>query len=302
MVVQCKYSDLWEYSVLSQTKKLPFDVIEYILEYIYEFIEEEDPYFERGRVHYIKRFGLKEGMYSEKYRNGSLKYSIEYKQGKLDGMYEEYYATGNIKSRDEFHNNERHGLRFQYYNDDNHLIYSLMNYRKGKKHGIYYEWFFTHDKIPSLRYYIQYRNGKIHGKFIQWNEEFQLKKYWKFLNGKKEGLQKTFHETNRIYIEEHYENDKLHGKRIEYNSDHSYKIVSYYQKGRLHGPYQTLSKENIIVQCIYQDGKLEGLFQEYYEIKPQQIKKSFHYRHNVLYGECKEYDENGMILLDMNYD
>lgn len=101
-----------------------------------------------------------------------------------------------------------------------------------------------------------------------WRDEYstgEVKTENTYKDGKKEGLQLTFHRwPNCIKTEAQYKNDTLDGYKIEYYPNCNIKLVENYAHGEREGFVRKYDKDGFMVsEGFYKKGKLDGTIKTY---------------------------------------
>jgi antitoxin component YwqK of YwqJK toxin-antitoxin module len=96
-------------------------------------------------------------------------------------------------------------LKNYHYGTDN--LYQEINYKNGKKEGLYRAW---HDN-GQLEEESNYNDGKLNGLRKEWEDEGQLIVEENYKNGKRDGLYRTWDDFGSPKLEATYKNDKLNG-------------------------------------------------------------------------------------------
>ena len=98
------------------------------------------------------------------YENGTKKYDIEYKNGKIDGNAKYWDVNGDLINVVSYNNDLFHGKWIDYYSNGN--IQHSINYTFGQKHGEE-TWYYESGNIKSR---IIYEYDKIINDLIRWDQ------------------------------------------------------------------------------------------------------------------------------------
>ena len=114
--------------------------------------------------------------------------------------------------------------------------------KKGLPESKAFEYVVTYYSDSTIKEIVQKRNGQLSGKAFKFNEDGT--KLWEFnyVDNKREGLQYTYDSRGKLIWTETYKNDQLNGWAKHFT-----------------GPCEILSEEG-----QYDDGKMNGLWYEYY--------------------------------------
>jgi len=96
-----------------------------------------------------------DGLYEMFYHDGKKLMEIDYKNGKINGKYNKYYYNGVKQYEYNFVNDKLDGEYIK--RNRENLIVTKGNYKLGKYHGLYQEWF----NSEGLKREIKYDKGKI---------------------------------------------------------------------------------------------------------------------------------------------
>lgn len=128
---------------------------EYYVNGIIDYIIYFDPSFETHR----------EGLWSEKRKNGKVKFEKNLENGKLNGKSKYWFKNGNIKRDAHYKDGKLDGRVRQWFKNGN--IKSDENYKCGQLHGNCKEWF----NDGELKDDLNYKDDKLHGICTYYTEE-----------------------------------------------------------------------------------------------------------------------------------
>ncbi len=104
-------------------------------------------------------------------------------------------------------------------------------------------------------------------KYIKETYLGECEKYYTLVNGKKEGIERTYKlvgQGGALMSRSVYKDGKLEGLHREWNDAGKLIHGCFYKNGKLEGAYQEWSDNDILVfDCCYKDGKLEGEVREW---------------------------------------
>lgn len=172
--------------------------------------------------------GKKQGVWSKKYPNGNLRYSGAFKNDKEIGEFKFFDKKGKLVSTRTY---ELPGGKAwcKMYNFQERL--HAQGYMLGKeKEG---EWIFYS------------KNGQ---------DTVSIESY---VNGRLEGIQKTYFENGKIASEINFVNGMKQGDFIQYFSDGSKEQEGYYEKGQLHGALKIWYKTGQLKRKAFYEMSIE---------------------------------------------
>jgi antitoxin component YwqK of YwqJK toxin-antitoxin module len=111
--------------------------------------------------------------------------------------------------------------------------------------------------------------------YEEFHENGKLKFKVQLVNGKKEGVGKTYFDNGDLKIESHYKNDVLNGSYIQH----------------FHG--------RIIKEVTYQNDTLNGYSKHYYP--NEKLREEGNYKSGLSDGVWKEYQEDGWLFYENTY-
>jgi hypothetical protein len=107
-----------------------------------------------GKVNFTDTKGLKQGLWKEYYKNGSIKTECHYLNGVLDGIYTSYYSNGNKHVEQLFKNGKHWDYSKSYFPNGQLRDLAQRNEGAMQKFEIY-------DKQGNMVYHEIYQNGKV---------------------------------------------------------------------------------------------------------------------------------------------
>ena len=210
------------------------------------------------------------------------------KKNPLNGCYHiiihgEKYVIANIKK----------GLlegesTLYWYNKVGEKAYFKQGRYDGKRSSYYSGEEITTYKEGIIQHHIaHYKNG-------------QLKEELFYENGKPHGDIKEFYEDGTLHRESHYLHGNQEGIYMEKNS-HGYTKVSHYKNGKLDGEYlEQYENGNIAQKGSYANDKKTGRWTRY--TKEGHLIEEIDYLDDVLHGEKKIYNDNGILYMLTEYN
>ncbi|MCF8426078.1 MAG: tetratricopeptide repeat protein [Bacteroidia bacterium] len=172
------------------------------------------------------------------FRNGFLRESGTYLNGKLDGTITEYYPDGTVSGVEIYTNDLRNGAGKQYYSNG----------------ALNYEYTFTLDKLNgSLKEYFDhgvlkeesnYKDGKLEGKMLSYYENKKLQKECVYVNNQLEGPYKTYYQNGQTEQEGIAVKGNTSGKWTKYYSDGKVKSISNLdENGKINGEEESFDHQ-----------------------------------------------------------
>ena len=252
------------------------------------------------------------GVIIDYYKNGELKYEIDYLNGEKSGKGTEYYYNGELRYEGQYFNGEKNGKGKEYYNDGK--LFYQGEYLNGKINGegkhYTYEGIFVQDIFEG-----QYKNGKMwigkinkgineiniiegrvktkakNGKVKEYFKNGKLKFDGEYLNGMKwNGT--TYNQNGDIYFE--IKNGK--GKIIEYLSDEKGHFEGEYSNGKLEGKGKVYFGNVLIFEGEYSKGyKVKG---KEYHLSDGKLVYDGEFLNEERNGKGKEYFHNGKLKFE----
>jgi antitoxin component YwqK of YwqJK toxin-antitoxin module len=190
-------------------------------------------------------------------------------------------------------------------------------YDKGKKIGVWNEWFenkltFTGpytDGKPDGTFITYDHNGNELGRFdikdgtgmwTTWNPNAHVSKSKEYLRkGDKDGIyQELVGIRDKVVVEGHYSGGVRWGVWKEWTPDGVLLVERSYKHGKLDGPWKKFVAGKVGSQATYKDGKLEG---EYKELRDGKPAVTGQYEHDLKEGTWTTYDASGNAIATVTY-
>ena len=193
----------------------------------------------------------------------------------------------------------------------------------GLKEGKWFEYrsFKLEGRKRHLRTLIVYKAGEPFGivrEYSKISHKWLLKRETPYKDGKKNGLEKCYYDDGKLSSTRPYINDKDTGEakdyyesgKLEYENTDS-TVMKWYENGNLEWvDYWKNHKKNgmsksyyedgkLELECLFTDGKAEGVAMEYYENGV--IKRKTTYVNDKKNGVEKEYFETGKLKSETMY-
>jgi len=211
---------------------------------------------------------FKDGKYVSYYDNSNIKKEVSLKDGNESGACKKYYENGVLSEESSYENGKLEGWSTEYYENG-----KIMNK------------YFYHDDKAENNYEEYYDNGamSLSGTFV---------------NDKKNGTEKYYDHTGRVYAIFEYKNhipvsikymdadNKIVYQRANEEGLHKYDV--YYPSGVLR-----------VNNNLNENGKRDGKIVFYYA--SGKISEVDEYKDGKLHGPSVEYYKNGKVRLEENY-
>lgn len=190
------------------------------------------------------------GKFEEFYLDSTLKFSCDYRGGRLSGTAINYYKSGNKKDEVEYQEGVRVSDKVGYYPDgtkkyeeiinEDYQVVKVKRYTmKGTVSAIEH---YENDKLID-QVELFYPSGKKYGIIP-------------IVQGEKEGKATYYYEEGQVYIEENYEEGYIHGDFKEFYRDGVIKASCDYIYGKIEGEKTYYTPEGKIEKIVfYDDGK-----------------------------------------------
>ncbi len=196
-------------------------------------------FYSSGKLAEIDSFKLnvKHGMCMKFFENGNKKVECEYKEDYPDGRYIEYYSDGKFKAIGKYLNGLKSG-KWDYYNEEGEIHFKE-SYNLGdrvelfKVNGEFEEYYNNPEEI--LKEKVNYKAGKKHGPFVEYYEigEWKLKPVTynqELFSDTKEEMVKYF-DGQKIKRRGNYLNDLLEGEIEYFDEQGDLQKVEIYKNG-----------------------------------------------------------------------
>ncbi len=189
--------------------------------------------------------GLKQGFWSKVYPSGILAYEVTFKDDKPVGELKRYHENGKLSALLIYDQNGEWAVAKHY--DENSKPIAEGKYHNKLRSGL---WIYSMDGVKVA-------------------EE-------NFIEGKKNGISKTFYKSGQISEEKNWEQDAENGVWRQYYPNGKIKLETRIEKG----------KRNAVYYTYYQNGRFET---------------KGRYKEDSMDGEWVYYDENGAELEKVKY-
>ena len=261
--------------------------------------------------------GLYNGTY-EYHKNNVLVEKGTYKEGVKNGIFTEYYSDGTPKSETPITDGKVDGVVKEYHPDG--TLESEKGYKAGKEHGPERYWEFGANKPRIERNYFegvpdgrQYREissnvgdyvevahfdkGVPTGEFLQtWAESGDIKERGSYKDGKKHGVWEQIRRDGKKESEITYAGGKRNGESKSFFTDNSVEKITMYVDDRREGVEKTFRYESELIasEYTYKAGIRDGAYKTYYDDEKPTLREEGRYERDtqVYY---KEYYDSGQL-------
>ncbi|MFC1584993.1 toxin-antitoxin system YwqK family antitoxin [Fibrobacterota bacterium] len=198
---------------------------------------------------------VRHGAYLCWHRNGNVKMSGEYLDGKLHGFIKEWHPNGRLYSEGHYLEGKKEGP-WSYWHDNGKLKLNIL-FRKGKKDGPYHWWYANGLKKERC----EYLQDTLDGIYQSWYENGQPHEQRKYRKGMQVERSISYYPNGQESQEVSWKDNQAHGTSREWYESGELKSVYSYAYGLKTGPseeyYQNGKK---FIQAHYKIGKLDGKY------------------------------------------
>ena len=179
-----------ESNSMEQITKVVSHVKDGLLAIYYCDNEEKASEVRRQNGTVIHRTGsIPDGIIKEYYSNGTVRKSVEFKDGFEHGLCVEYYPGGEMFEECHYRRGVLHGPSKTYRQDG--MLWMETNYKNGKLHGPFTGYFDN----GGVEVRTEYINGSLHGSYIAYNKQGFVMEEGTFVKGRKRGTYRVYHYT-----------------------------------------------------------------------------------------------------------
>lgn len=97
------------------------------------------------------------------------------------------------------------------------------------------------------------------------------------------------------------DNGVLDGPYMEFNNRGQIEKTANYKENQLHGNYATYKFGRAVEVSTYNNGKLNGTYRSYFN-NSDKIQKEADYKDGIQHGSFKQYNEEGQVVLEYEYN
>lgn len=171
--------------------------------------------------------------------------------------------------------------------------------------------YFVDESLNKIRSFGAYKNGKRHGVWTYYHKNGEISCRGSYAEGKKTGR----------WIEKNWKGQSIKSVMLnEANQIHGYYESirdgfleqGYYENGVKQGNWKRYrydtrehphlhSKESLIKEYHYKDGKLNGSSTYYHDYYPFKVSRKEFNKNNELDGLCQEFDNSGVKTVECRY-
>lgn len=116
----------------------------------------------------------------------SIKYEINYTEGKINGKFTLWYINGQLKEESSYLNGELNGKKVTWY--ENGQKEKEINYVNGKKEGKAFTWYKNGQQETEM----ELSNNIPNGKFIVWYENGQKQAEGEYVKGNEQNIKQWY--------------------------------------------------------------------------------------------------------------
>lgn len=149
-------------------------------------------------------------------------------------------------------------------------------YHNGLLHGVR-RTIFTHNYffVNGTGYYVDY-----------YNEDRQVFVKGELIDGKRDGVWKTYFKSRQVRHIENYKDGMLEGKRITFFESGQIQFEEHYKNNLLHGKYEAYDKKgNVLYTTVFVNGT--GWYKSY-DVETKKIKEDGRFRNGYRVGDWVE--------------
>lgn len=97
------------------------------------------------------------------------------------------------------------------------------------------------------------------------------------------------------------DNEVFDGPYMEFNNRGQIEKMANYKDNQLHGDYATYKFGRVIEKATYKNGKLDGTYRSYFN-NSDKLQKEVEYVDGVQHGAFKQFNEEGQVVLEYEYN
>lgn len=238
--------------------------------------------------------GVKNGVFTEYYRDGTPMSETPITDGKVDGVVKSYYTDGTIENEKGYKEGYEHGPE-RYWEHGKEKPRIERNFFEGKPDGRQYAEIGSNGgDYVEVAYFDK---GTPTGEFLQtWAESGDVKKRGSYGSGGKEGVWTEIRRDGKIESEITYAGGKRNGPSKTFFTDNSVEKITMYADDKREGVEQTFrfNGGRLASEYTYAADKKEGGYKLYYDDeKPTLREEGRIMRGNEVWR--KEYYPNGGV-------
>lgn len=216
--------------------------------------------------------GEREGERLFYFMSGNLEAKENWVAGKLEGEQQYYFENGNLSSVENYSQGVLSGQATSYFYAGNKK--SVSNYKMNKKDGESRS-FYSNGNLLSVA---NYTDGLLNGNYMEYSKDgHHLKETTFYVNGKSDGVYKSYFENANVYVE---------GKNVKDNAVGEWKY--YYESGKIK---EKRNFVNSIEDGMHTEYFENGITSVFYNVKKGKIN-----------GEAVYYDKDGKVFAKYFYD
>ena len=150
-------------------------------------------------------------------------------------------------------------------------------------------------------YYNKDNEAPLAGKFEAKYDDGSAMSESHYVDGKKDGVEKSWDPDGTLRLEAHYKNGKRHGVTSNWHPNGQKMSETHYANGKIHGVSKTWHNNGqLSTAASYNFGKNEGFYRSWYS--NGQKMAEIHYRNNQKHGMEIRWDEEGKLKSHGRYE
>jgi antitoxin component YwqK of YwqJK toxin-antitoxin module len=279
-------------------------------------------WFENGQLELEVNFkaGVKDGISKSWRKNGHREYEKKYLNGELHGVSKSWNTNDQLEVESEYKNGNEHGTIKSWHSNGQQKNETM--FKNGKKNGLKRTW----DNYGQLETQTFYKDGKevevqeeslydINGNGVSWilienasqpftgkaistyrygrtSSNGQLQSEVLYIDGKKNGLKRTWYEDGQLQLEETYVDNELDGLQKKWNENGQLESEITFKNGKKNGLKRTWQDNgSLLLEETYVDNKLDGLQKKWY--RNGQLESEITFRDEKISGIPKGWFRDG---------
>jgi antitoxin component YwqK of YwqJK toxin-antitoxin module/Tfp pilus assembly protein PilF len=200
-------------------------------------------------------------------RNGhKIAEEVKYQDGKLNGVRREFFLSGEIASEDIYKEDVIMGQK--YFDRDGHLIYDVLQ----EDTTFYYKRFFADGILKEEGLII---NGKRNGLWKSYNPIGSLLEEREYLNNMSHGKVRSYYSNGQIQMTYECDSNYIEGVFVEYSKQGNILRIGGFKKGEWHGIWKSYFENGVVMkESFYDDGIQQGKL-KYYDAKANLVSEEY---------------------------
>lgn len=205
-----------------------------------------------GKTNQVNAKGLKQGLWTKKYKNGKVAYEVFFKNNKPVGEYKRFHYNGELKALLIY--NEKGYASAKFYDNRGKLVSE--GYYQDKQKDSVWHYYSSND---SLRLVERYSLGKLHGKSFTYFDTGKIARFENFKNGKQAGLWRKLYPSGKLRAEGNFINGLREGATNYYFENGRFDMKGRFKSDKRHGKWKFYSPRGKLVRTVtYDMGKQDA--------------------------------------------